>query len=240
MNKQRIVVVTGGSKGIGSAISNAFIRKGDIVWSITRTLPEADQKCSGLRYLSADVRDRSSMDLAVDEIKQKSGTIDVWINNAGFGKPVGFHDEDNALWEAIFDVNFWGTVHGTRAALSALTRPGGNIINIASTAGMMAPDRHSAYSVSKAAIIALTRANAVEFSKTGIRVNAIAPGPVDTEGFRAAGGDPQQRAQSIPIRKMVQPEEVAEACVFLAESSASLTGHTLAIDGALSAAGCYV
>ena len=151
-----------------------------------------------------------------------------------------FHDGDNALWDEMFAVNFWGTVHGMRAALGALRRPGGTIINIASLAGFMAPRGHSAYATAKAAVIALTRANAVEFAADGIRVNAIAPGPLDTEGFRAAGGDPVKRAQTIPTRRMIGPAEIAAAYVFLAEPTASLTGQTLVIDGGSQAAGCYV
>jgi NAD(P)-dependent dehydrogenase (short-subunit alcohol dehydrogenase family) len=186
-----------------------------------------------------DVRVREQLDAAVATIRQASGLIDVWINNAGYGKLVPFHDGDNALWQDIFDVNFWGTVHGTRAALSELRRPGGSIINVASVAGLMAPKGHSAYATAKAAVIALTRANAVEFAEAGIRVNAIAPGPLDTDGFRAAGGDPEKRARTIPTRKMIQPAEIAAACVFLAEPFASLTGQTLVIDGGSSAVGCY-
>jgi NAD(P)-dependent dehydrogenase (short-subunit alcohol dehydrogenase family) len=172
-------------------------------------------------------------------MESESGQIDVWINNAGFGKPVPFQDGDNTLWEDMFAVNFWGTVHATRAALAALKRPGGAVINIASVAGMMAPRGHSAYATAKAAVIALTRANAVEFAQAGIRFNAIAPGPLDTEGFRAAGGDPVKRAQTIPTRRMVRPEEIAAACLFLWEPLASLTGQTLIVDGGSSAIGCY-
>jgi NAD(P)-dependent dehydrogenase (short-subunit alcohol dehydrogenase family) len=186
-----------------------------------------------------DVRSRAQLDRAVAAICTGAPHIDVWINNAGFGKPVPFHDGDNALWDEIFAVNFWGTVHGTRAALAALRRPGGSIINIASLAGLMAPRGHSAYATAKAAVIALTRANAVEFAAAGIRVNAIAPGPLDTEGFRAAGGDPEKRAQSIPTRKMIAPAEVAATCVFLAEPISSLTGQTLVVDGGSHAVGCY-
>jgi 3-oxoacyl-[acyl-carrier protein] reductase len=104
----------------------------------------------------------------------------------------------------------------------------------------MSPRQHSAYAVSKAAVIALTRSLAVEFAAERIRVNAIAPGPLDTEGFRAAGGDPIKRAQTIPTRQMVQPVEVARACLFLSESISSLTGTTLVLDGGSTAAGCYI
>ena len=240
MSDPRTIVVTGGTKGLGRAIADAFLARGDRVWTLARTAAPTGPSHPHLRHLVADVRRREHLDAAVAAICTETPHLDVWINNAGFGKPVPFHDGDNALWDEMFAVNFWGTVHGTRAALGALRRPGGTIINIASLAGFMAPRGHSAYATAKAAVIALTRANAVEFAADGIRVNAIAPGPLDTEGFRAAGGDPVKRAQTIPTRRMIAPAEIAAACVFLAEPTASLTGQTLVIDGGSQAAGCYV
>lgn len=239
MSEPRTIVITGGTKGLGRATADAFLARGYRVWVLSRTAPASGPGSPRLKHLAADVRDRAQLDAAVATIRQESAQLDVWINNAGFGKPVPFHDGDNALWDDMFAVNFWGTVHGTRAALGALRRPGGVIINIASLAGLMAPRGHSAYATAKAAVIALTRANAVEFAAAGIRVNAIAPGPLDTEGFRAAGGDPEKRAQTIPTRKMITPAEIAAACVFLAEPIASLTGQTLTIDGGSQAVGCY-
>lgn len=239
MYNPRVIVITGGTKGLGSAMVESFLAKGDMVWSISRNPPALPSNNPHLRFLFADVLNRIQLDDSVAMIKRESGPIDVWINNAGAGKLIPFHDVDNASWDDIFSVNFWGTVHGTRAALNSLKRPGGSIINIASITGFMAPNGHSAYATAKAAVIALTRANAVEFAQAGIRVNAIAPGPLDTAGFRSAGGDPIKRAQTIPTRRMVRPEEIAAACIFLSEPNASVTGQTLIIDGGSSAVGCY-
>lgn len=241
MPEARTVVVTGGTRGLGREIVRAFAARGDRVWSVARGGPDgAADGDAAVRHRIADVRQREQLDAVVAEIRAGGAAIDIWINNAGFGRLVPFHDADNARWAEVFEVNFWGTVHGTRAALGGLRRPGGVIINIASVAGLMAPRGHSAYATAKAAVIALTRANAVEYAAEGVRVNAIAPGPLDTEGFRAAGGDPVKRAQTIPTRKMITPAEVAAACVFLAEPNGSITGQTLLIDGAAHAAGCYV
>ncbi len=239
MNNPRVIVVTGGTRGLGQAIAEAFLRRGDMVWVLARNLPPTASNPSNIHHVSADVRDRAQLDAAVDKIQAHSGLIDVWINNAGFGKPIPFHDADNALWDEMFAVNFWGVVHGSRAALGALRKPGGTIINIASVAGLMAPRGHSAYATAKAAVLALTRSLAVEYAHAGVRVNAIAPGPLDTEGFRAAGGNPEKRAQTIPTRKMIDPAEVAAACLFLADPVPSLTGQTLVIDGGSQAVGCY-
>ena len=240
MSNPRTIVITGGTKGLGRAIADAFLARGDRVWILSRNAPASTLLRPGLRHLVADVRHREQLEVAVNAIRSGVPHLDVWINNAGFGKPVPFHDGDNALWDEMFAVNFWGVVHGTRAALGALQRPGGVIINIASLAGVMAPRGHSAYATAKAAVIALTRANAVEFAAAGVRVNAIAPGPLDTESFRAAGGDPEKRAQTIPTKKMIAPAEIAATCVFLAEPLSSLTGQTLIVDGGSHAAGCYV
>jgi NAD(P)-dependent dehydrogenase (short-subunit alcohol dehydrogenase family) len=231
-------VVTGGTCGLGRAIAGAFHARGDRIWVLARHAP-AVPPGEGVRFLRADVRNRSELDAAANVILAEGLPIDVWVNNAGYGQPVPF-DADNARWEDVFAVNFWGTVHGCRAALAALRRPGGSIVNIASLAGLMAPKGHTAYATAKAAVVALTRAVAVEYADAGIRVNAIAPGPLDTEGFRAAGGEPEQRARTIPTRRMIQPAEVAAACVFLADGSPGLTGQILSIDGGSSAAGCYV
>ena len=241
MSNPRTIIITGGTKGLGRAAADAFLARGDHVWILSRTAPATTAAAPHpqLRHLVADVRHRDQLDAAVAAIRAEAPVIDVWINNAGFGKPVPFHDGDNALWDDMFAVNFWGTVHGTRAALGALRRPGGAIINIASVSGLMAPRGHSAYATAKAAVIALTRANAVEFASVGIRVNAIAPGPLDTEGFRAAGGDPEKRARTIPTQRMITPEEIARTCVFLADPVAALTGHTLVVDGGSAAVGCY-
>ena len=235
----RTVVITGGTRGLGAQTARRFCELGNNVWILARTAP-AETSPPGLRFLAADVRDTSSLQAAAKSIASETGAIDVWINNAGYGRLLDFHGPEHDQWNDIFNVNFWGVVNGSRAALETLRKPGGVIINIASVAAIMAPRRHSAYAVSKAAVIALTRSLAVDYAAEGIRVNAIAPGPLDTEGFRSAGGDPAKRAQTIPTRQMVQPDEIADACLYLSGPSCSLTGHTLVIDGACSAAGCYV
>ena len=236
----RTIVITGGTRGLGAHAARMFLERGDTVWVLARTPPTRPAAEANLHFHPADVRDPASLSAAAATINAASDGIDVWINNAGYGKLVDFVGADYALWEDIFNVNFWGVVHGSRAALKYLRKPGGSIINIASLAGLMSPRRHSAYAVSKAAVIALTRSLAVDYAAEGIRINAIAPGPLDNEGFRAAGGDPAKRAQTIPTRQMVQPDEIARACVFLADPMTSLTGQTLVIDGGSSAAGCYV
>lgn len=141
----RTIVITAGTKGLGSAAAKAFFSRGDRVWILSRNKPSTEDSHPNLKHLVADVRHRDQLEAAVAAIRTESSVIDVWINNAGFGKPVPFHDVGNALWDDMLGVNFWGTVHGTRAALGALRRPGGAIVNIASVAGLISPRSHSAY-----------------------------------------------------------------------------------------------
>jgi 2-hydroxycyclohexanecarboxyl-CoA dehydrogenase len=236
----RTVVVTGGTRGVGAVIAREFLSQGDRVAVLARNPPSEETGDEDHAYFQADVTSAAEMRDARDQVVARWGTLDVWINNAGYGRVVPFVDGDAGEWARMIDVNFWGVVHGSRAAIEAMRQGGGAIINIASLAGFMAPRQHSAYAVSKAAVIALTRSLAVEFAEQRIRVNAVAPGPLDTEGFREAGGDAQKRAATIPTRRMVQPSEVARACLFLAEPLNSVTGTTLLLDGGSSAAGCYV
>lgn len=236
MTESRTVVVTGGTRGIGRAIAGAFLAQGARVLVTARRRPDV---CPGAEFQEADILSQEDLLRVAERARELWGRVDLWINNAGRGAPVHFGIEHARQWDEIFETNFRGTVHGCRAALGVLARPGGSIINVASIAGLMSPARHAAYSCSKAAVIALTRSLAVEFAPEGLRVNAIAPGPVHTEGFLAAGGDPAARARRIPAGIMTQPEEVAGACLFLAQSLPSLTGHTLVLDGGSTAAGCY-
>jgi 2-hydroxycyclohexanecarboxyl-CoA dehydrogenase len=236
----RTVVITGGTRGTGAVIAQEFLVAGDRVAVLARHAPTEQLDQQSLAFYQADVTNPVELRAACESIISCWGRIDVWINNAGYGRVVPFVDGDADEWTRMIDVNFWGVVHGSRLAIEAMRPQGGALINIASIAGLMSPRQHSAYAVSKAAVIALTRSLAVEFAAERIRVNAIAPGPLDTEGFRAAGGDPIKRAQTIPTHQMVQPVEVARACLFLSESISSLTGTTLVLDGGSTAAGCYI
>ncbi|MFN0122248.1 MAG: SDR family NAD(P)-dependent oxidoreductase [Blastocatellia bacterium] len=237
----RTIVITGGTRGLGATIANEFLVAGDRVTVLARHAATEPINHDSYTFLQADVTNANELKAARDAVIARWGRLDVWINNAGYGRVVPFVDGDADEWARMIDVNFWGVVHGSRVAIEAMRAEGGGaLINIASLAGLMSPRQHSAYAVSKAAVIALTRSLAVEFAEQRIRVNAIAPGPLDTEGFRAAGGDPQKRAQTIPTRQMIQPIEVARVCLFLSEPLNSLTGTTLLLDGGSAAAGCYI
>ena len=174
------------------------------------------------------------------EARAEAPVIDVWINNAGFGKPVPFHDGDNALWDEMFAVNFWGTVHGTRAALGALRRPGGAIINIASIAGLRPQPGGLLYSFTKAGLLMMTRSWAQEFGPFNIRVNAIAPGYFRTAMTDSFYADPAWTAAmlaKIPLARFSRLEDLMGAAVYLSSPAASyVTGQVLYVDGGTLAA----
>lgn len=233
---RRVVVITGGSRGLGRVLARAYAETEAAVWCLSRS-GRAPRGCEGL---NVDVCDPVQLAAAAGRIRAAVGPVDLWINNAGGGSPVPFATPDFAKWEAIFALNFMGTVHGCRAALPVLRRPGAVVINMASLAGLMAPAGHSAYAAAKAAVLALTRALAVEYAAAGIRFNAVAPGPLRSAAFPAGSNSARRRVQAIPTHRLVAPAEVVAACRWLSAPSASLTGHTVILDGGAAAAGCYV
>jgi NAD(P)-dependent dehydrogenase (short-subunit alcohol dehydrogenase family) len=240
MSEQKVVVITGGTRGIGQVIAGVFRKAGWRVALLARTPPANHLDSHEVLFQAADVTKPDSLEDAANRVLRDWKRLDVWINNAGVGRLIPFERSNGPDWREVFDVNFWGAVHGCRVAIKALGRSdGGSIINVASLTGFQACPGHSAYSTAKAAVIALTRSLAVEYAHQKIRVNAVAPGPVDTEGFRASGGDPASRARSIPTRSMTIPMEIAETCLFLSKPIPSLTGQTILLDGGSAAVGCY-
>lgn len=234
------VLVTGGAAGIGAACVDLFLAQGAAVASLDR------RRRTGLRddviSVQADVRDAAAVDVAVTRAAQALNGLDVLVNCAGVGAAGGIADNRDEEWAEVLDVNVTGMVRVTRAALPHLRRStAAAIVNVSSVVALTGfPDR-VLYSASKAAGLGLTRALARDLVAEGVRVNAVAPGHVDTDWITRSvsqAADPAAARRAMdgrhPIGRMATPREVAEAVVHLSGSGAGFTtGTVLVLDGGL-------
>ncbi|OCJ00582.1 SDR family oxidoreductase [Rhizobium sp. AC27/96] len=240
-----IVLITGALTGIGRATALAFAQEGaSIVVSGRRDQlgHELVDELRGLgaeaEYIRTDVRRDDEVRTLVDQTVSRFGRLDVAVNNAGtegtFG-PVSTQTEEN--YAATFDTNVLGTLLSMKHELRVMQVQGsGNIINVSSVLGKIGTANGSVYVASKHAVEGLTKSAALEVATAGIRVNAVAPGPIDTGFIDRVTGGSQERMDYmkayVPMRRLGQSEEVAAAILFLASPKAAfLTGHSLAIDG---------
>lgn len=239
----KIVVITGSARGIGYAIAKEFAIVGattiildlekKVVDEAVKNLKDAKGKVDGF---VADVTNADLVAKVFKFIYKKYGKIDVLINNAGITKDgllMRMKEED---WNAVIDVNLKGTFLCTqKISRYMLKQRAGSIINISSVIGMIGNAGQANYAASKGGIIALTKSSAKEFAARNIRVNAIAPGFIETEMTKKLKADVVKKyAEAIPLNRMGKPKDVADACIFLASDKAKyITGQTIRVDGGL-------
>ena len=232
------VLVTGGASGIGAAAVRAFAGQGATVVSMDKADPDRHPP-DACRALTADVSHRGEVRRAVAEASAELGGIDVLVNSAGY--PVT--EAGGALTDQEWRDHFEADVHGLRNMCDAcqddLRASGGNIVNVTSVAGFGGDRGMEAYDAAKGAALQLTRALAIDFGPSGVRVNAVCPTVTRTPMGRYVEEDPQKlRAleQAIPLGRIGEPEEVADAILFLASPAARfVTGAALPVDGGVTA-----
>jgi 2-hydroxycyclohexanecarboxyl-CoA dehydrogenase len=240
----RIALVTGGASGIGAATARRLAAEGARV-------AVADVNEAGARSVASEI-DGTALRMDVTDVESVRagvaavGDVDVLVNNAGTDRFSFFVNTDEELWDFVLAVNLRGTIAVTHAVLDGMQKRGrGAIVNVASEAGRVGSQGSAVYSAAKAGVIGFTRAVARESSRLGVRVNAVAPGPIETPLLTAA---PEQLGEigerlmqgmiaATSMRRIGQPEEVAAAIAFLASDDASyVTGQTLNVSGGLSMA----
>jgi NAD(P)-dependent dehydrogenase (short-subunit alcohol dehydrogenase family) len=246
-SKQNIVV-TGGGSGIGRAAVLRFAQLGGRVAVVDQNRGAAETVASeagnGAIAVEADVSNSSQVREMVNTVVGAFGGIDVLCNNAGFGFLGTVLDIDEDAWDRLMSVNLKGVFLCSKYALPALVKSGaGRIVNTSSYTALVGIPNRAAYVASKGGISALTRAMALDHADAGVRVNAVAPGTVDSPYFSkiiAEADDPQAVLDELngraPMHRMGRPEEIAEAIVWLASKNSSFaTGSVLTIDGGSSA-----
>lgn len=232
----KVALVTGASRGIGRAIMEKFAEEGAIVYANARsegTLDDAEPS-GRIIPLYFDVCDKTAVKKAVMRIQKEQKRLDVLVNNAGIMRDAYLEMVDDATLEETFATNVTAPIHIAQYAVRLMKRAGGgSIVNMASIIGQRGNAGQTAYAASKGAVIAVTKTWARELAPFGIRVNAIAPGNVDTELFHAIGEEKEKEITSqIGMGRIGSPEEIANVALFLASGMSSyVTGETIGANG---------
>ena len=228
----RVVLVTGGNRGIGAAIAAAFVSHGDTVAVASRT----GQAPSGTSGFVCDVGDSASVDACFDAVEASLGPVEVVIANAGITKDgllMRMTDEDI---DAVINTNLFGALRvARRASKSMLRLKRGRIVFVGSVVGLLGSAGQANYAASKSGLVGLARSLAREVGSRGITVNVIAPGFVDTDMTAELSVErKQQIIGNVPLGRYAQPSEIADVAVFLgSEGAAYITGAVIPVDGGL-------
>jgi len=242
--KNKVILITGALTGIGRATAIAFAREGAHVVVCGRHDDAGNALVTELRavgaeaeYIRADVRHEDDVRGLVDRTVKRFGRLDVAVNNAGTeGKPGPVTEQTAESYASTFDTNVLGTLLSLKHELRVmLPQRQGSIVNVSSTFGRAGGPGASVYVASKHAVEGLTKAAALEVAGSGVRVNVVAPGPIETGMLNRFTGDEEKKAalvSRVPLKRAGLPEEIAQTIVFLASEKASfITGVSIAVDG---------
>jgi 3-oxoacyl-[acyl-carrier protein] reductase len=247
----KVAIVTGANSGIGRATARLFALEGakvvccDIQETSTPRVDKLIEEDGGQAvFLRGDVTLQADCDRMIGTALERFGNLDILFNNAGGGIRKKIHEFTDEEWDFIMDLNLNAIFRAVRAAIPHFLKKGsGNIVNTASTFGILATEQYPAYCATKAAVVNLTRQMALDYGPSGIRVNCVCPGSTETPRFRGYPPQPtlqnptdEQRAKIAAsiraLQRMARPEEIAYGVLFLAsEESSFVTGHALVIDG---------
>jgi len=242
--KDKVALVTGGSRGIGKAIALGFAEAGaDVVVSsrkledLEKVAKEIEEKGRKSLALACHIGRKEEIEALVERVVKELGRIDILVNNAATNPVFGpILDIEERAWDKIMEVNLKGYFFVSLAVGRVMMKQkGGSIINLASTAGIKPSPMLGAYSISKAGVIMLTKVLATEWAVFNIRVNALAPGLVETRFSKALWGNPEilkEALKDVPLGRVAQPEEMVGAALYLASEAGSyVTGETLVLNG---------
>ena len=241
--QNKVAIITGGSRGIGYATAEAFLREGAAV-ILTASRPETaakavqtlqekypDAKVGGI---SPDLSDLESVKAALDEVVSRFGRLDILVNNAGVSESTPLLNYTEETFDKVMDLNVKGVFTATRVAAEHMAKQGsGVILNTSSMVSRYGQPAGFAYPASKFAVNGMTLSFARELGPKGIRVNAVAPGITETDMMKAVPKEViEPMIAQIPLRRLGQPEDIANAFLFLASEEASyITGVVLSVDG---------
>jgi 3-oxoacyl-[acyl-carrier protein] reductase len=240
----KVAIVTGGSRGIGRAIVLALCREGAHCFFTYSANQEAASSLAGVvggmggsaTPVRLDVRDFAGAQAFVEDVKKQSGRIDILVNNAGITRDKSLMGMSREDWSDVIDTDLSGVFNMSRACIiSFLKQRSGNIVNISSVSGIRPMPGQVNYAAAKAGVIGFTKSLAREVAPYNVRVNAVAPGFIETDMAAKLGEKFRERALgTVPLGRFGSPEDVAQAVLFLlSDASQYITGQVLQIDGGL-------